>query len=96
MQNQQPIAFGIKALADTEMEHAQIEEELLAVLFQIEWFHLFLFGPGGGTIWSHAIRRHHEEGTAEFSQVTTMCTVKTLVQWGKDKILPRKDPTGGR
>uniref|UniRef100_A0A8C5QD11 Gypsy retrotransposon integrase-like protein 1 n=1 Tax=Leptobrachium leishanense TaxID=445787 RepID=A0A8C5QD11_9ANUR len=44
MQSKQPLAFASRALTETEQGYAQIEKELLAVLFGMEKFHQFTFG----------------------------------------------------
>ena len=38
-QNGQPLAFASRALSDTETRYAQIEKELLSVVFGSEKFH---------------------------------------------------------
>lgn len=44
MQNQQLMAFATQALADIERGHAQIEKELLVVLFGLQQVHQFTLG----------------------------------------------------
>ena len=43
-QNGQPIAFASRALSDAETRYAQIEKELLAVVFGLEKFHQYTYG----------------------------------------------------
>ena len=44
MQNNQPIAYASRALTKTEQNYAQIEKELLAVVFGMEKFHQYTYG----------------------------------------------------
>ena len=44
LQDDKPIAFASRALTDTETRYAQIEKELLAVLFGLERFNAYTFG----------------------------------------------------
>ena len=44
MQNGQPIAYASRALSDVETRYAQIEKELLAVVFGMEKFHTYTYG----------------------------------------------------
>ena len=44
MQNYQPIAYASSALTKTEQNYAQIEKELLAVVFGMEKFHQYTYG----------------------------------------------------
>ena len=44
LQEGKPIAFASKALTDTESRYANIERELLAVVYGCERFHTYLFG----------------------------------------------------
>lgn len=44
LQDGKPIAFASKALTDTETRYANIERELLAVVYGCERFHTYLFG----------------------------------------------------
>ena len=44
MQDSRPIAFAIKSLIDTESRYANIERELLAVVYACERFHTYLYG----------------------------------------------------
>ena len=43
-QNGQPLAFASRALSDTETRYAQIEKELLSVVFGLEKFHQYTDG----------------------------------------------------
>ena len=44
MQDGQPIAYASRAMTDTETRYAQIEKEMLAILFSLEKFHQYTFG----------------------------------------------------
>ena len=44
LQDKKPIAFASKALTDTESRYANIEGELLAVVYGCERFHTYLYG----------------------------------------------------
>ena len=44
LQDGRPIAFASKALTETEQRYANIERELLAVVFSCECFHTYIYG----------------------------------------------------
>lgn len=44
MQGNQPIRYASRALNDTEQRYAQIEKELLAIVFAAEKFHHYIYG----------------------------------------------------
>ena len=44
LQNDRPIAFGSKLLSDCECRYANIEREMLAVVFGCEQFHTYVYG----------------------------------------------------
>ena len=44
MQNDQPITYASHALTDAETCYAQIEKELLAVVYSLEKFHTYTSG----------------------------------------------------
>ncbi len=44
MQNGQPVAYASRALSTTEQNYAQIEKELLAIVFGMEKFHQMTYG----------------------------------------------------
>lgn len=43
-QNGRPIAFASRALTDTETRYAQIEKEMLAIVYSLDRFHQYAFG----------------------------------------------------
>ena len=45
-QDRKPVAFASKALTDVESRYANIERELLAVVYSCEKFHTYLYGRG--------------------------------------------------
>ncbi len=44
MQEGHPIACASRALSDTEKNYAQIEKELLAIVFAVKLFHQYVYG----------------------------------------------------
>ena len=44
LQEGQPIAFASKSLTDTETKYANIERELLAIVFSCQWFNMYVLG----------------------------------------------------
>ena len=44
MQEGKPIAYGSRALSDTEKNYAQIEKEMLAVVYGLEKYHHYVYG----------------------------------------------------
>ena len=44
MQKGQPVAFASRALTDTETRYAQIEKEMLAVVFALQTFNQYVYG----------------------------------------------------
>ena len=44
IQNGHPIAYSSRALTETESRYAQIEKDMLAIVFSVEKFNDFTFG----------------------------------------------------
>ncbi|XP_011859337.1 PREDICTED: uncharacterized protein LOC105556835 [Vollenhovia emeryi] len=44
LQEGKPIAFASRSLSKTEQQYAQIEKEMLAILFAVQKFHYFVYG----------------------------------------------------
>ena len=44
LQNGKPLAYSSRALTPTEKNYAQIEKELLAIVFSVEKWHQYAFG----------------------------------------------------
>ena len=45
LQNGQPVAYAFRSLTDTERNYAQIEKELLAIVFGADKFNQYTYGP---------------------------------------------------
>ena len=43
LQNDQPVAYASRALTTTEIHYAQIEKELLAIVFACQQFNAYIF-----------------------------------------------------
>lgn len=52
-QNKQPISYASKTLSDTETRYSQTEREMLAVVWGIEHYHLYLYGAKFQAITDH-------------------------------------------
>ena len=44
IQDGQPVAYASRSLTDTEVNYAQIENELLAIVFGMERFETYIYG----------------------------------------------------
>ena len=53
IQDGKPVAFGSKALDDTQSRYSNIEREMLAVVYGCEHFHTFLYGKCFNVVTDH-------------------------------------------
>ena len=44
LQANKPVVFAIRALTEVECHYANIEHEMLAVVFGAEWFRIYVYG----------------------------------------------------
>ena len=72
MQKGQPIAFASRALTDTETRYAQIEKELLAIVWSTDKFNQYILGREVVHIESD-----HETTKGSFYQANTQVTKET-------------------
>lgn len=50
LQDGRPIAYGSKALTDTEKNYSQMEKEMLAIVFGMKKFHTYVYGRNDLTV----------------------------------------------
>ena len=50
LQNDRPVAYVSKALTQSQQNYAQIEKEMLAIVFGCEHFHDYLYGQREVTV----------------------------------------------
>ena len=62
-QNNKPIAFASKALTPAETRYATIERELLAVVYDCEKFHSYLYGRSIVVKTDHRLLEQIHKGT---------------------------------
>ena len=76
LQDQKPIAFARKTLTDTESRYANIGRELLAVVYECERFHTYLFGRSFVAESDHklleSIQRKNAKATKNASPITAI------------------------
>ncbi len=44
MQNSQPVSYASRALTEMEQQYAQIEKEMLAIVYGLDKFHSYTYG----------------------------------------------------
>ncbi|GFT56254.1 retrovirus-related Pol polyprotein from transposon 17.6 [Trichonephila clavipes] len=44
IQESQPISYASRSLTETEQNYAQIEKEILAIVFSVQKYHIFVYG----------------------------------------------------
>ena len=64
-QDRKPVAFASKALTDVESRYANIERELLAVVYGCEKFHAYLYGRSFTVHADHQAPRKHPSETPD-------------------------------
>ena len=47
LQDGKPVAYASRALSTTQKKYAQIEKEILAIVFACEKFHDYIYGRAG-------------------------------------------------
>lgn len=52
LQNGHPVAYASRSLSSTEVKYAQIEKELLAIVFSCQKFHYLIYGVHNVTVFS--------------------------------------------
>ena len=72
LQDNKPVAFASKALTAVEKRYANIERELLAVVYGCERFHTYMFGRTFSLLGSQTTGKYT-------SQAPKICTTKTPV-----------------
>ena len=73
LQGGQPVAYASLALTDTEVNYAQIEKELLAIVFACEKFDAYIYGR-------HCVRLQTDHKPLESIFRKYLCTVPKRLQ----------------
>ena len=55
MQNGQPVAYASRVLTPTDTRYAQIEKELLAIVFACDRFEVYIYGRSGNVETDHQL-----------------------------------------
>ncbi|XP_030031283.2 uncharacterized protein K02A2.6 [Manduca sexta] len=70
LQNAQPVAYGSRALTDTEKLYSQIEKESLAILYGCTKFNQYLYGQ------KFVVETNHKPLVAIFSKPLNKCPIR--------------------
>jgi hypothetical protein len=94
-QNNRVISYASRALTDTEQRYSQTEREMLAVVFGVEHFHLYLFGSSFTMITDHkpllGIIKSQKPATARIDRLRLRLMpyeMKLQYQPGRDDLNP--------
>ncbi|KAL5479802.1 hypothetical protein EMCRGX_G023380 [Ephydatia muelleri] len=71
LQQERPVAYISRALSDTEQRYAQIEKELLAVVFAFEKFNQYVYGR------TVSVQSDHKPLESILKKTLTSCTTQT-------------------
>ena len=91
MQDGKPVAFASKALTATEQGYANIEQELLAIIFGVEQFHTYVYGHSFKVYTDHKPLKQIQQKTLVDAPACLQCMLLHLQ--GYDCIIiyrPRK------
>ena len=65
-----PVAYAARSMLDAETRYAQIEKELLSIVFAFERFHQFIFGA------KVQAETDHKPSIALFQKPLTVCPIR--------------------
>lgn len=76
-QNGRPVAYGSRALTQTERGYAQIEKECLAIVFGMEKFHQYTYGRPVNVQSDHKPLETIQKNTVECTKTSAEDVVET-------------------